>query len=57
MNPLYLERQRNFRSKDFWINNLTSGSTRPFFSTWYHFFLSIACFLVAFSLVVDPLIV
>jgi len=48
-----LRRPRISLNKDFRTNNLTSGSTRPLSNTRYHFFLSLACFVVVVSLVVN----
>jgi len=49
-----LGRPRTSPSKDFQTNNLTNGFTRPLSSTRYHFFFSLACFVVVVSLVVNP---
>ncbi len=54
MSPMCLGRPRISPSKDFQTNNLTSGSTRPLSNTRYHLFLSLACFVVVMSLVVNP---
>jgi hypothetical protein len=54
MGPICLGRPRISLSKDFWTNNLTSGSTRPLFNTRYHFFFSFAYFVILVSLVINP---